>query len=74
MFDLVLMLMIRHVSLVMWYFSEFVHLSNRGQMMMEIWFLLLFVLTDIEVVSIEISVNWLVVRRLWMREVWLKMM
>ena len=31
-------------------------------------------LTDIEVVSIEISVNWLVVRRLWMREVWLKMM
>ena len=72
MFDLMFMLMIWHISLVMGYFPEFVHLSNRSQMMMEFRFLFL-VRADIEVVSVEISVNWFMMRLLWVHEVWLQM-
>ena len=81
MFDIVFMCMVGHVCFMMWYFTDcmvwdftdlMMHFSNRRQMIMLLWLMML-VCTNIKVVGVKISVDRLMVLNLWLAEVWLKM-
>ena len=75
MLDLVFMLMIRHVSLMMGYFSVFMHLaylSNRRQMEFRLLFMMLFC-ANVKMQCIIISVNRFMMWRLVYRKVRFKM-